>query len=59
MISDELVAEFLANTDSRLIIGLIGTGFVLSWFSELIFSTIALIVEKIKNKIKGASNKNV
>lgn len=57
--SEEYVAEFLANTDGRLIIGLLGTGFILSWFSELIFSLIALIVEKIKNKIKGASNKNV
>ncbi len=57
--SEEYIAEFLQNTDGRLILGLIGTGLILSWFSELIFSTIGLIVEIVKRKIKGDKNKNV
>lgn len=57
--SEQYVAEFLQNTDSRLILGLIGTGVILSWFSELIFSTIGLIVELIKRKIKGDKKEDV
>lgn len=57
--SEQYIAEFLQNTDGRLILGLIGTGYILSWFSELIFSTIALIVEIIKRKIKGDKKDNV
>ena len=57
--SEQYVAEFLQNTDSRLIIGMLGTGAIFAWFSELVFSLIALMVEKIRMKIKGATKNNV
>lgn len=57
--SEQYVAEFLQNTDSRLIIGILGSGMVFAWISELVFSLIGLMIEKIRIKIKGATNNNV
>ena len=56
------IEEELWNCSSRLIIGLIGSGFIFAWISELFFSLVALLVEYIKNKIKvskGDKNNNV
>lgn len=57
--TDIEVAEFLANTDARFIIGLLGAGFFFAWISEFFFSLCALFVEFVKKKIKGATKNNV
>lgn len=53
------VEQFILNSNPRFIIGLIGSGFVFAWISELFFSLFALFREWAIKKIKSIKdNKN-
>lgn len=51
------IEEMLWSTDPQIIVGLLGTGFILAWISELIFSVIGLFSQFIIKKIKYKFNK--
>ena len=51
--------EIIWSLDPQIILGLIGTGFLLAWVSELIFSVIGLFTQFIIKKIKGVNKENV
>lgn len=46
------IEEELWSCSSRLIIGLVGSGFFFAWVSEFFFRLVELLVECIKKKIK-------